>query len=454
MRLLACISLLAAAPAVAQTVDPSYFADLRWRSIGPPRSGYISAPAGVPGDPTTYYAGMPAGGVWKTTNGGNTWRPIFDSVRVQSVGAVAVAPSQPNVVYVGTGNASGWSFTPGKGVFKSTDGGATWTNVGLTTSQYIGAVIVAPSDPNTVLVAAQGGRGANVNENERGVFLTADGGRAWRRVLPEAATDLVEDYADPRFVYAETNAGVFKSTDGGVTWQPTGTAGLPQGARINALTLSSGTHGQRLYALAGTGGRGATASRALYRSDDGGDHWALGTARLASVGGKIYADPQHPDVLYLMGTSMYRSTDGGRTITSYWGAPSGADPRFLWIDPTNARRMIAGVDQGAAISVDGGASFTPYYGIVNGQFYRVATDYDFPYHVCAPQQDSGTACAASRSDFGVLRSNDWYPAGGFENGFLIADPADKRYMFTQGWYHVLRRFDRTTGQVVVLYQKN
>ena len=156
--------------------------------------------------------------------------------------------------------------------------------------------------------------------------------------------------------------------------------------------------------------------------------------------------------MYLMGTSMYRSTDAGRRITSYWGAPSGADPRFLWIDPTNAKRMIAGVDQGAAISVDGGASFTPYYGISNGQFYRVATDYDFPYHVCGPQQDSGTACVSSRSDFGEIRPNDWYPGGGFENGFLIADPLDKRYLFTQGWYHVLRRFDRTTGQVVVLYQ--
>jgi hypothetical protein len=153
-----------------------------------------------------------------------------------------------------------------------------------------------------------------------------------------------------------------------------------------------------------------------------------------------------------MGTAIYKSTDAGRHIVAFWGAPSGADPRFLWIDPTNSRRMLAGVDQGAAISVDGGASWTPYYGLPNGQFYRVATDNDFPYHVCGPQQDSGTACVSSRSDFGEIRPNDWYPAGGFENGFLIADPQDGRYMYTQGWYHVLRRFDRTTGQVVVLYQ--
>src|SRR5207249_2247364 len=210
--------------------------------------------------------------------------------------------------------------------------------------------------------------------------------------------------------------------------------GLPDGARITTFALASGTHGRRLYAMAGTGGRGAgpAASRGLYRSDDGGDTWTLGTRQLASAGGRMYADPRNPDVMYVMGTAMYRSTDGGRTVAAFWGAPSGADPRFLWIDPSNSRRMISGVDQGAAISVDGGESWTPYYGLPNGQFYRVATDFDFPYHVCGPQQDSGTACVASRSDFGEIRPNDWYPAGGFENGFLIADPVDKRYMYKIG----------------------
>lgn len=471
-----CLTLIAASAsfpvqsaAQRPAVDPSYYAELHWRSIGPPRSGYVAAPAGIPGDPTTYYAGMPEGGVWKTTNGGNTWRPVFDDVHVASIGAVAVAPSQPSTIYVGTGDRSGWSFTPGKGVYKSTDGGKSWTNVGLRGAPYIGAVLVAPHDPNTVLVAAmgRGGRGAAPgaaatsagNADDRGVYRSTDGGRTWSRVLPvdgpADASDLYYDFFDPQMVYAAVAAGgtgVYRSTDGGVTWQPVGSHGLPDGARILAFAVSSGTHGRRLYALAGSAGRGGAGSRALYRSDDGGDTWTLGTRQLASAGGKIYADPQNPDVVYLMGTSMYRSTDGGRHVASFWGAPSGADPRFAWIDPTNAKRMMVGVDQGAAITVDGGATFTPYYGIVNGQFYRVATDYDFPYHVCGPQQDSGTACVASRSDFGELRPNDWYPAGGFENGFLIADPADKRFMFTQGWYHVLRRYDRTTGQVVVLYQ--
>jgi photosystem II stability/assembly factor-like uncharacterized protein len=467
---------LAVAPSAEDAINPSAFADLRWRSIGPPRSGYISAPAGVPGDPTTYYAGMPEGGVWKTTNAGNTWKPIFDEVRVASVGAVAVAPSDPNVVYVGTGNQSGWAFTIGKGVYKSTDAGKTWTNIGLATSQYIGGLVVDPRNANNVLVAALGPRAggppgaaaqpADAGASERGVYRTTDGGRAWTRVLPTdgsaGASDVYLDYADPQMTFAllagalaSSGTGAYKSSDGGATWRAIGGRGMPDGTRITAFAVASGTHGRRLYAVAATGGgRGARGqgSRALYRSDDGGETWTFGTSVLASAGGKMYADPQHPDVVYLMGTAIYRSMDGGQHLAAYWGAPSGADPRFLWIDPTNSRRMFAGVDQGPAISVDGGASWTPYYGLVNGQFYRVATDYEFPYHVCGPQQDSGTACVASRSDFGEIRPNDWYTAGGFENGFLIADPLETRYLYTQGWYHVLRRYDRVTGQVVVLYQ--
>jgi photosystem II stability/assembly factor-like uncharacterized protein len=460
----------------AQQVNPSYFADLRWRSIGPARSGYVSAPAGVPGDPTTYYVGLPEGGVWKTTNGGTTWKPIFDDVHVASVGAVAAAPSDPNVVYVGTGNQSGWSFTIGKGVYKSIDAGKSWTSAGLRDSQYIGGIVVDPRNANVVLVAAQGpraagpGAAAGPTTAERGVYRSTDGGRSWTRVLGDGssgATDVCSDYADPQVVYAllpaaagaaaaqapaaSSEPGLHQSTDGGVTWQAVAGRGLDQGARIVSFAVASGTHGRRVYALAATGGRGGGA-RGLYRSEDGGATWTLGTRQLASGGGKMYADPQNPEVVYIMGTAIFRSTDGGRRVAAFWGAPSGADPRYLWIDPTNAKRMIAGVDQGAAISVDGGESWTPYYGLPNGQFYRVSTDYDFPYHVCGPQQDSGTACVPSRTDFGEIRPGDWYPAGGFENGFLIADPVDKRYMYTQGWYHVLRRYDRITGQVVVLYQ--
>ena len=474
--------LLTFATARAQQVNPSAFAELRWRSIGPPRSGYISSPTGVPGDPATYYVGLPEGGVWKTTNAGTTWQPIFDEIHVASVGAVAVAPSDPNIIYVGTGNQSGWSFTQGKGIYKSTDEGRTWTNIGLARSQYVGGILVDPRDAKNVLVAVlgprpPGGRGAPETAPdpaaERGVYRSTDGGATWARVLPSdglsGASDVYMDYRDPQMVFALLSAGAggpgahqrpstgaYRSSDGGATWQPVSGRGLPDDARINAFAVASGTHGRRLYAVAGlaglAGGRGVGSGRALYRSEDGGDSWTLGTRELASAGGKMYADPQNPEVVYLMGTAIYKSTDGGRHVAAFWGAPSGADPRFLWIDPTNARRMIAGVDQGAAISMDGGASWTPYYGLVNGQFYRVATDHDFPYHVCGPQQDSGTACVRSRSDFGEIRPQDWFTPGGFENGFLIADPIDKRYMYTQGWYHVLRRFDKTTSQVTVLYQ--
>jgi photosystem II stability/assembly factor-like uncharacterized protein len=488
-------------------IDQAYFAGLHWRSIGPPRSGYVSAPAGVPGDSTTYYAGMPEGGVWKTTNGGTTWTPIFDDVHVASVGAVAVAPSDPNIVYVGTGNQTGWAFTAGKGVYKSTDAGKTWTNIGLPASLYIGGIVVDPHHAETVLVAAMGQRPAPARggppgtaarpavaasahgepeepeededadapegpepiagaeeSSERGIYRSTDGGKTWARVLPTdgsaGASDIYQDSREPQIVFAllmsapegaPPGPGAYKSTDGGVTWTALAGKGLPDGARMQAFAMSAGTHGRRLYAVAGTG-RGPGSTRGLYRSDDGGETWTLGTRQLASAGGKIYADPQNPDVVYLMGTAIYKSTDAGQHVAAFWGAPSGADPRYLWIDPTNNKRMMAGVDQGAALSVDGGASWTPYYGIPNGQFYRVSTTYDVPYHVCGPQQDSGTACVASRSDFGEIRPNDWFTAGGFENGFLIADPVDHRYMYTQGWYHVLRRFDRTTGQVTVLYQ--
>src|SRR5579884_2184067 len=232
MRLVIATILYCASVAGAQEVNPAYFSGMKWRSIGPARSGYIPAPAGIPGDPTTYYVGLPEGGVWKTTDSGTTWKPIFDQVHIASIGAVAVAPSEPSTVYVGTGNQSGWSFTPGKGVYKSTDAGRTWTNIGLPQSQYIGAVIVMPRDPNTVLVAAQGGRGGG---GERGVYRTTDGGRTWTRVLPtdgsEGASDLYYDFDDPRVIYAAVGnaggfgrgaeppargTGIYKSTDGGV----------------------------------------------------------------------------------------------------------------------------------------------------------------------------------------------------------------------------------------------
>src|SRR5258708_1430046 len=263
------------ATAGAQEVNPTAFNGLRWRSIGPPRSGYVSAPAGVPGDPTTYYVGLAEGGVWKTTNAGTTWQPIFADVRVASVGAVAVAPSDPKILYVGTGNQSGWSFTIGKGIYKSIDAGRTWTHVGLSRSQYIGAIVVDPRNAANVLVAALGPRAAAAAGDERGVYRSTAAGQSWTRGRAAdgaaGASGLHIDYAAPQIVYAlltpggapgaphaaGPGAGAYKSTDGGVTWQAIGGRGLANEARISAFAVSSGTHGRRLYALAAAGGRPA-----------------------------------------------------------------------------------------------------------------------------------------------------------------------------------------------------
>jgi photosystem II stability/assembly factor-like uncharacterized protein len=472
--------LLVPASGIAQQVDPAVFAGMRWRSIGPNRSGYVAAPAGVPGDPTTYYVGLPEGGVWKSSNGGTTWEPIFDSEHVASVGAVVVAPSNHRVVYVGTGDRSGWSFTPGNGVYKSIDGGRTWTNIGLRGSSYVSAIVVDPRNPDIVLVAALGGAPGPNTASGRGLFRSIDGGRNWHQVLggdSGGAADLSDDYSDPAVIYAvlqrgfggrggggagrsggrggpvaaPRGTGVYKSINEGVTWTEVSGKGLPDGAAGFAIAEASGTRGRRVYAEVRSAGGPGTAAIGLYRTDDGGLSWVLETTHVASAGGKIYADPQDPDVVYLAGTSLYRSTDGGRTVTAWLGAPSGDDIRFLWLDPTNHRRMIAGADQGPTISVDGGQSWTLWYTLMDGQFYRVSTDNDFPYHVCGPQQDSGTACVLSRSDFGEIRPDDWYPVGGFEDGFIVSDPLNSRYLYTQGWYHVLRRFDRVTSQVTVLY---
>jgi photosystem II stability/assembly factor-like uncharacterized protein len=437
---------------------------MRWRLIGPYRAGNVYAVSGIPGDPRVYYIDTPEGGVWKTTDGGTVWKPIFDAAHVPSIGAVAVAPSNPNVVYVGTGDPTGWSFTPGAGVYKSTDAGATWRAVGLERTRYITSVIVDPHNAAVALVGAYGATQFPGDTNSaRGLYRTVDGGRTWQRVLYKdiytGVAAMTADAADPKFIYAalarsrrdslpKLGVSIYKSIDEGATWHPIGGRGLPN-AESFEIAVASGTHGQRIYAEANSAGRDAAG---LYRSDDGGASWVLTTKEILSAGGgPIYVDPKHPDVLYLMGTAMYRSTDAGRTVAAYKGSPGGDDVRDLWIDPTDPRRMLMGVDQGPTITVDGGETWTPWYNLPNGQFYHVSTDDLFPYHVCAAQQDSGTACVQSRSDFGAIRDNDWYPVGGFEATYIVADPLNPRWVYSQGWYKALRRYDRETGQVAVVY---
>lgn len=471
--LFAFACLFAVPQLAAQGVDPSLFAGMNWRLIGPYRSGNVYTVAGVPGDPTTFYLGLPEGGVWKTTDGGTVWNPIFDEQHVPSIGSVAVAPSDPLVVYAGTGDPTGWSFTPGRGMYKSTDAGKTWQSIGLQDTRYLPALLVDPHDPGIVLAGAGTRFGPSAGNPACGVYRTTDGGRTWKHVLfiddRTGVADMAFDYADPRIVYATfTRPGggfgraategttppapsapvgpvIYKSTDEGATWQALSQQGLPAHLFSATIAVSAGTHGQRVYVM--VGGR----DHGVYRSDDGGATWGLGTARIASAGGRIYVDPQNTDIVYLMGTSVYRSLDGARTFVSYKGAPGGDDDRALWIDPTHPQWMVMGVDQGPTISLDGGQTWTPWFNLPNGQFYHVATDNQFPYWVYGAQQDSGTAGVRSRSDFGGIRAQDWYPVGGFEAGYIVVDPLDPRWIFTQGWYHVLRRFDRETGQVVVVY---
>ncbi|HZT74241.1 MAG TPA: hypothetical protein VE996_11350 [Terriglobales bacterium] len=454
----------------AQQVNPSYYSALRWRLIGPYRAGNVYAVAGVPGDPTTYYLGLPEGGVWKTTDGGTVWFPIFDQEHVPSIGSVAVADSAPNIVYVGTGDPTFWSFTPGEGMFKSTDGGKSWQRIGLADTQYIPALLVDPRNPNVVLAGALGPRGFGPQEKSsvRGVYRTSDGGRTWQHTLfvdaESGVEDLAWDYRDPKVVYAAFSGGgrgpqragaaaasrpiLYKSTDEGKSWKPLSQAGLPANLRAATIAVAAGTHGRIVYAEAQGFGRDA---QGLYRSDDGGKSWRLATHDILSAGGRIYVDPQNPDVVYLMGTALYRSTDGGRSVTAIKGAPGGDDYRDFWIDPHNPRRMIAGVDQGPTITVDGGETWTPWFNLPNGQFYHISTDNQFPYWVYGAQQDSGTAGVRSRSDYGEIGYRDWNPVGGFEAGYIEVDPLNPRWIFTQGWYHALRRFDRKTGQVAVVY---
>ncbi len=459
--------------AAAQQVVPSAFSGMRWRSIGPYRSGYVYAVAGVPGDPAVYYLGLPEGGVWKSTSGGTVWKPIFDDVHVPSIGSVVVAYSDPEVVYVGTGDPTGWSYTSGNGVYKSTDAGKSWTRVGLEGSRYIPAMLVNPNDENDVLAGVLGFRqraGGPTSNAETGIYRSTDGGATWKRVLHidphTGVTGLSRDERDPTVMYASfrrnhaglsamqeralkpLGSGIFKSTDGGATWSPIPGKGLPEAARGFEIAVASGTGGMRLYAEAQGAGRDA---KGVYRSDDGGETWTLGTHHIASAGGRIYVNPTNPDVVYLMGTSMYRSVDGGHTFRSFKGSPGGDDERDLWIDPQNGNRMLLGADQGPAVSLDGGHTWTPWYNLPNGQFYNVSTDQHFPYRVCGSQQDSGSACVLSRSDWGQILQSDWSPAGGFEAGYIVTDPLNPRWVYVQGWYHVLRRMDRETGQVAVLY---
>ena len=455
--------------AFSQQLDPNLYNGLRWRMIGPHRGGRTVAVAGVESQPNVYYFGGVGGGVWKTENGGITWTPIFDSQPISSIGAISVAPSNPSVIYVGTGEADFRSnLTYGNGIYKSTDGGSTWKNIGLAASRHVSRIAIDPHNPDVVFVAAMGsayGPGA-----ERGVFRSTDGGSTWQKVLFKdentGAIDIALDPDHPQTVWAAlahdqrppwsayppatTNGAIFKSTDGGTEWKPVIGGGLPEGdwGRVG-LGIARGTNGRRVYALIDTKEGG------LFKSDDGGQTWArTGTdprirGRLWYFG-EVYVDPKNPDTVYLPNVSIYRTTDAGKTFVAIKGAPGGDDYHAMWIDPDNPQRMIFGSDQGASVSVDAGRTWSSWYNQPTAQFYHVAVDNDFPYHVYGAQQDSGSVYILSRSNDGAITFRDWHPAGAGESGYIAPDPSDSNIIYGGGTYGELFRYDRRTGQAQVI----
>ncbi len=451
----------------AQQIPESFYSEMRWRMIGPFRAGKVNAVAGVPGNPGVYYFGADGGGVWKTTDGGTVWKPIFDGEPVASIGALALAPANPNIIYVGTGvNTIFGDSSHGDGVYKSLDGGKNWQHAGLADTRHIGRILVDPHNPDVVLVAAMG-HSSGLNE-ERGVFRSADGGRTWKKVLYKdnitAAVDLCFEPGNPRVVYATLwhgirkpgqkgtsygpGSGLYKSVDEGITWKQITGHGLPETDWGRAgVAVAPGNHGQRVYLIV----EAKDNKGGLFRSDDAGATWKKATEDQRIEGSwymsEIFVDPKNADIVYVPSQNLYRSNDGGHTFTAIKGAPGGDDYHTVWIDPTNTQRIMLGVDQGATISLNGGESWSTWYNQPTGEFYRVATDHRFPYWVYGPQQDSGTAAIASRGNNGQITERDWFPVGPGESGYTIPDPLDPEVVYNAGPGGSVVRLSKITGQV-------
>ncbi|HEX8171362.1 MAG TPA: glycoside hydrolase [Thermoanaerobaculia bacterium] len=460
-RLLLLVSLLAAAHLTAD-VDPSRFAEMRWRGIGPFRGGRTVAAVGVPSQRGVFYIGVNNGGVWKTTDYGRIWAPIFDEQPTGSIGALAVAPSDPNVIYVGSGEGlQRPDLSTGDGIYKSLDAGRTWTHLGLRDAQQIPTIAVDPRDPNRLFVAALGHPyGPN---QERGVFRSLDGGRSFEKVLYRdentGAIDVVIDPSNPQTVYAALweqrhgpwenavftgpNSAIYKSTDGGTTWRAV-TSGLPQGEQHGRAGLEvCAAQPQRLYAILGT----TKESGGLYRSDDGGESWRRinDDERLWGRPGdfnEVRSDPQNADVVYVANVVTWKSTDGGATFRAWRGAPGGDDYHRLWIDPHDSNVILNASDQGAIVTVNGGATWSSWYNQPTAQMFHVSTDNAFPYRVCGGQQESGSACVQSRGDDGRITFREWHPVGAEEYGYAVPDPLDPDVVYGGK----ISRYDRRTGQ--------
>jgi photosystem II stability/assembly factor-like uncharacterized protein len=460
------VTLLAAVislPAEGQKVDPSLYSSLEWRMIGPFRAGRTIGATGVRGQPNVFYVGVNNGGVWKTTDYGRVWTPIFDAQATGSIGDLAVAPSNPNVIYVGTGEGvQRPDLSTGDGVYKSTDAGKTWRHLGLRDGQQIGGVIVDPRDENRIFVAVLGHPyGPNP---ERGVYRSTNGGESFERVLYKdentGAIQVSFDPANPQTVYAALWAGrqgpwenaswngplsgLFKSVDGGTTWRQL-TTGLPttaQGLGRIGFTIAP-SDPRRMYATVDAPTQGG-----IYRSDDAGETWRRTNDEVrvwgrASDFAEVKVDPRNPDVMYSANTSTYRSTDGGKTFTAIKGAPGGDDYHRIWINPDNPEIMLIASDQGATITVNGGATWSSWYNQPTAQFYHVITDNRIPYWVYGGQQESGSVGTMSRGDYGAITFREWNPVGAEEYGYVAPDPLDPNIIYGGK----ISRFDQRSREV-------
>jgi photosystem II stability/assembly factor-like uncharacterized protein len=456
-----CASLVPGA--AAQSFTSSHYDSLRWRMIGPFRGGRTVGATGVPGQPNVFYIGVNNGGVWKSTDYGLVWKPIFDDQPTGSIGALAVAPSNPKILYVGSGEGlQRPDLSTGDGMYKSTDAGRTWQHLGLRDGQQIAAILVDPHDPNRLFVAVLGHPyGPNA---ERGVFRSTDGGKTFEKVLYKdentGAIALAFDPTDAKTVYAvlwaarqgpwENGAwqgpgsGLFKSRDGGSTWSPL-TKGLPTTAeglgRIGIAVAPSDP--KRLFAMVDAPGRGG-----VYRSDDAGESWKrVHSAQRVWGRGSDFAevkvDPKNKDIVYVANTSAYRSSDGGQTFMAFKGAPGGDDYHTVWINPDDPQIILLASDQGATISVNGGKTWSSWYNQPTAQFYHVSTDNQFPYWVYGGQQESGSAGVCSRGNDGQITFRDWHPVGVEEYGYVAPDPLNPNVIYGGK----VTRFDRVTRQV-------
>jgi photosystem II stability/assembly factor-like uncharacterized protein len=444
------------------------YTQLHWREVGPFRAGWSTMAEGVPSEPNVFYFGGADGGVWKTSDAGLTWQPSFQQAGSIAIGALTIAPSNPDVLYVGTGQvAARYDVVEGDGVYRSTDGGKSWEHRGLDETRHIGRIWIDPKNPDVVLVAALGDYFSP--SEQRGVFRSTDGGQHWDKVLfvnnDTGAVDISADDAHPDVMYAATwqtrmypwlsyykpgvgaGSGIWKSTDEGKTWNRLSGHGLPSEllGRIG-LAVAPGTNGQRVYAIIQLR---KPEDSALYRSDDGGENWMRmgGNGLGNSYFGRVTVDPKNPNTVYVMNRSVARSTDGGKTFTWFKGAPGGDDYHFMWINPDDSRYMILASDQGTTVSVDGGQHWSSWYNQPTGQFYHVVADNRFPYHIYSGQQDSGTVETETRGEYGEITFRDWHPVGGDERSYAVPDTGDPNIVYVGGLGGHVSRFDARTADV-------